>query len=161
MIIKYLFILLIQISTLSLSQTINIEGEQLNIGMDKSIALERMHDFLDQTELDSISDDFWLRDDDKIIGSIGFEDEKLSYVTTDWDEDIDYLDSIELFNTLFSVLKNTFGSEYEGDIILQLKEIQEPNLEKLVINMYSNDGRSVRINRKNISLDIQQTAQKF
>ena len=161
MIIKYLFILLIQISTLTLSQTINIEGTQLKIGMDKSIALGRMHDLLDQTEFDSISDNFWLRDDDKIIGSIGFEDEKLSYVTTDWDEDIDYLDSIELFNTLFSVLKNTFGSEYEGDIILQLKEIQEPNLEKLVINMYSNDGRSVRINRKNISLDIQQTAQKF
>ena len=161
MIIKYFFILLIQFSTLTLSQTINIEGTQLKIGMDKSIALGRMHDFLDQTEFDSISDNFWLRDDDKIIGSIGFEDEKLSYVTTDWDEDIDYLDSIELFNTLFSVLKNTFGSEYEGDIILQLKEIQEPNLEKLVINMYSNDGRSVRINRKNISLDIQQTAQKF
>ena len=161
MIVKYLFILLIQISTLTLSQTINIEGTQLKIGMDKSIALGRMHGFLDQTEFDSISDNFWLREDDKIIGSIGFEDEKLSYVTTDWDEDIDYLDSIELFNTLFSVLKNTFGSEYEGDIILQLKEIQEPNLEKLVINMYSNDGRSVRINRKNISLDIQQTAQKF
>ena len=161
MIVKYLFILLIQISTLTLSQTINIEGTQLKIGMDKSIVLGRMHGFLDQTEFDSISDNFWLRDDDKIIGSIGFEDEKLSYVTTDWDEDIDYLDSIELFNTLFSVLKNTFGSEYEGDIILQLKEIQEPNLEKLVINMYSNDGRSVRINRKNISLDIQQTAQKF
>ena len=161
MIVKYLFILLIQIYTLTLSQTINIEGTQLKIGMDKSIALGRMHDFLDQIEFDSISDNFWLRDDDKIIGSIGFEDEKLSYVTTDWDEDIDYLDSIELFNTLFSVLKNTFGSEYEGDIILQLKEIQEPNLEKLVINMYSNDGRSVRINRKNISLDIQQTAQKF
>ena len=161
MIVKYLLILLIQISTLTLSQTINIEGTELKIGMDKSNALGRMHDFLDQTEFDSISDNFWLRDDDKIIGSIGFEDEKLSYVTTDWDEDIDYLDSIELFNTLFSVLKNTFGSEYEGDIILQLKEIQEPNLEKLVINMYSNDGRSVRINRKNISLDIQQTAQKF
>jgi len=161
MIIKYLFILLIQISTLTLSQTINIEGTQLKIGMDKSIALDRMHDFLDQTERGSISNNFWLRDDDKIIGSMGFEDEKLSYVTTDWDEDIDYLDSIELFNTLFSVLKNTFGSEYEGDIILQLKEIQEPNLEKLVINMYSNDGRSVRINRKNISLDIQQTAQKY
>ena len=161
MIIKYLFILLIQIFTLTLSQTINIEGTQLKIGMDKRFALERMHDFLDQTEQDSIRDNFWLRDDDKIIGSMGFENEKLSYVTTDWDEDIDYLDSIELFNTLFSVLKNTFGSEYEGDIILQLKEIQEPNLEKLVINMYSNDGRSVRINRKNISLDIQQTAQKF
>jgi len=161
MIIKYLFILLIQIFTLTSSQTINIEGTQLKIGMDKRFALERMHDFLDQTEQDSIRDNFWLRDDDKIIGSMGFEDEKLSYVTTDWDEDIDYLDSIELFNTLFSVLKNTFGSEYEGDIILQLKEIQEPNLEKLVINMYSNDGRSVRINRKNISLDIQQTAQKF
>jgi len=161
MIVKYLFILLIQIFTLTLSQTINIEGTQLKIGMDKRFALERMHDFLDQTEQDSIRDNFWLRDDDKIIGSMGFEDEKLSYVTTDWDENIDYLDSIELFNTLFSVLKNTFGSEYEGDIILQLKEIQEPNLEKLVINMYSNDGRSVRINRKNISLDIQQTAQKF
>ena len=161
MIVKYLFIFLIQIYTLTLSQTINIEGTQLKIGMDKSIALGRMHGFLDQTEFDSISDNFWLRDDDKIIGSIGFEDEKLSYVTTDWDEDIDYLDSIELFNTLFSVLKNTFGSDYEGDIVLQLKEIQEPNLEKLVINMYSNDGRSVRINRKNISLDIQQTAQKF
>jgi len=161
MIIKYLFILLIQIFTLTLSQTINIEGTQLKIGMDKRFALERMHDFLDQTEQDSMRDNFWLRDDDKIIGSMGFEDGKLSYVTTDWDEDIDYLDSIELFNTLFSVLKNTFGSEYEGDIILQLKEIQEPNLEKLVINMYSNDGRSVRINRKNISLDIQQTAQKF
>jgi len=161
MIIKYLFILLIQIFTLTLSQTINIEGTQLKIGMDKRFVLERMHDFLDQTEQDSIRDNFWLRDDGKIIGSMGFEDEKLSYVTTDWDEDIDYLDSIELFNTLFSVLKNTFGSEYEGDIILQLKEIQEPNLEKLVINMYSNDGRSVRINRKNISLDIQQTAQKF
>ncbi|MBE76958.1 MAG: hypothetical protein CMG41_04385 [Candidatus Marinimicrobia bacterium] len=161
MIIKYLFILLIQIFTLTLSQTINIEGTQLKIGMDKRFALERMHDFLDQTDQESIRDNFWLRDDDKIIGSMGFENEKLSYVTTDWDEDIDYLDSIELFNTLFSVLKNTFGSEYEGDIILQLKEIQEPNLEKLVINMYSNDGRSVRINRKNISLDIQQTAQKF
>ena len=161
MIIKYLFILLIQIFTLTLSQTINIEGTQLKIGMDKKFALERMHDFLDQTDQESIRDNFWLRDDDKIIGSMGFEDEKLSYVTTDWDEDIDYLDSIELFNTLFSVLKNTFGSEYEGDIILQLKEIQEPNLEKLVINMYSYDGRSVRINRKNISLDIQQTAQKF
>ena len=161
MIIKYLFILLIQIFTLTLSQTINIEGTQLKIGMDKRFALERMHDFLDQTEQDSMRDNFWLRDDDKIIGSMGFEDGKLSYVTTDWDEDIDYLDSIELFNTLFSVLKNTFGSEYEGDIILQLKEIQEPNLDKLVINMYSNDGRSVRINRKNISLDIQQTAQKF
>ena len=161
MINKHLFILLVNLFVLAYPQTINIEGKKLNIGMDKSIALERMHDFLDQTERDSISDNFWLREDDKIIGSMGFEDGKLSYVTTDWDEDIDYLDSIELFNTLFSVLKNTFGSEYEGDIILQLKEIQEPNLEKLVINMYSNDGRSVRINRKNISLDIQQTAQKF
>ena len=161
MIIKFLVVLLIQISTLILSQTINIEGTLLKIGMDKSVALDMMHNFLDQMEQDSSSDNFWLRDNGKIIGSIGFEDKKLSYVTTDWDEDIDYLDSIELFNTLFSVLKNTFGAEYEGDIILQLKEIQEPNLEKLVINMYSNDGRSVRINRKNISLDIQQAAQKF
>ena len=161
MIIKILVVLLIQISTLILSQTINIEGTLLKIGMDKSVALDMMHNFLDQMEQDSSSDNFWLRDNGKIIGSIGFEDKKLSYVTTDWDEDINYLDSIELFNTLFSVLKNTFGAEYEGDIILQLKEIREPDFEKLVINMYSNDGRSVRINRKNISLDIQQAAQKF
>ena len=92
---------------------------------------------------------------------IGFQDEKLSYVTTDWDKNIDYLDSIELFNVLFSVLKNTFGSDHSGDIVLELKEVQEENLENLVINMYSKDGRSVRINRNNISLDIRQAAQKL
>ena len=33
---------------------------------------------------------------------MGFQKEELSYVTTDWDKNIDYLDSIELFNILFS-----------------------------------------------------------
>ena len=120
-----------------------------------------MYEFLDQKDHDSSDNDFWLQSDDKIMGTMGFKDDKLNYVTTDWDKNIDYLDSIELFNTLFSVLKNTFGPNYGGDIILELKEVQDTNLEKLVINMYSKDGRSVRINRNNINLDIRQAAQKL
>lgn len=161
MINKHLFILLVNLFVLAYPQTINIEGKKLNIGMDKSIALDIMHEFLDQKDHDSSDNDFWLQSDDKIIGTMGFKDDKLNYVTTDWDKNIDYLDSIELFNTLFSVLKNTFGPNYGGDIILELKEVQETNLEKLVINMYSKDGRSVRINRNNINLDIRQAAQKL
>ena len=161
MINKHLFILLVNLFVLAYPQKINIEGKKLNIGMDKSIALDIMHEFLDQKDHDFSADDFWLQSDDKIIGTMGFKDDKLNYVTTDWDKNIDYLDSIELFNTLFSVLKNTFGPDYDGDIILELKEVQETNLEKLVINMYSKDGRSVRINRNNINLDIRQVAQKF
>ena len=92
---------------------------------------------------------------------MGFHEEALSYATTYWDRNIDYLDSIELFNILFSVLKNTFGSDHSEDIVLELKEVQEENLEHLIINMYSKDGRSVRINRNNISLDIRQAAQKL
>ena len=158
---KYIIIFLMNFFVLTFSQTINIEGKQLNIGMEKSITLDIMHEYLGQENYDSSHNDFWLQIDDVIIGSMGFKDGKLNYVTIDWDKNIDYLDSIELFNTLFSVLKNTFGSDYDGDVILQLKEIQEPNLERLVINMYSNDGRSVRINRNNISLDIRQVAQKL
>ena len=161
MINKHLFILLVNLFVLAYPQTINIEGKKLNIGMDKSIALDIMHEFLDQKDHDFSADDFWIQSDDKIIGTMGFKDDKLNYVTTDWDKNIDYLDSIELFNTLFSVLKNTFGPNYGGDIILELKEVQDTNLEKLVINMYSKDGRSVRINRKNINLDIRQAAQKL
>ena len=161
MINKHLFILLVDLFVLAYPQTINIEGKKLNIGMDKSIALDIMYEFFDQKDHDSSDNDFWLQRDDKIIGTMGFKDDKLNYVTTDWDKNIDYLDSIELFNTLFSVLKNTFGPNYGGDIILELKEVQDTNLEKLVINMYSKDGRSVRINRKNINLDIRQAAQKL
>ena len=161
MINKHLWILVVNLFVLAYPQTINIEGKKLNIGMDKSIALDIMHEFLDQKDHDSSSDDFWLHSDDKIIGTMGFKENKLNYVTTDWDKNIDYLDSIELFNTLFSVLKNTFGPNYGGDIILELKEVQDTNLEKLVINMYSIDGRSVRINRNNINLDIRQAAQKL
>ena len=161
MINKHMFFLLINVFVFSYAQTIKIEGKQLIIGMEKSEALDIMHEFLGHVDYDSLSDNFWLKSENGIIGTMGFQDEKLSYVTTDWDKNIDYLDSIELFNVLFSVLKNTFGSDHSGDIVLELKEVQEENLENLVINMYSKDGRSVRINRNNISLDIRQAAQKL
>jgi len=156
-----MFFLLINVFVFSYAQTIKIEGKQLVIGMEKSEALNIMHEFLGHADHDSLSDNFWLKSENEIIGTMGFQDEKLSYVTTDWDKNIDYLDSIQLFNILFSVLKNTFGSDHSGDIVLELKEVQEENLENLVINMYSKDGRSVRINRNNISLDIRQAAQKL
>ena len=158
---KHMFFLLINVFVFSYAQTIKIEGKQLVIGMEKSEALNIMHEFLGHADHDSLSDNFWLKSENEIIGTMGFQDEKLSYVTTDWDKNIDYLDSIQLFNILFSVLKNTFGSDHRGDIVLELKEVQEENLENLVINMYSKDGRSVRINRNNISLDIRQAAQKL
>ena len=158
---KHMFFLLINVFVFSYAQTIKIEGKQLVIGMEKSEALNIMHEFLGHSDHDSLSDNFWLKSENEIIGTMGFQDEKLSYVTTDWDKNIDYLDSIQLFNILFSVLKNTFGSDHSGDIVLELKEVQEENLENLVINMYSKDGRSVRINRNNISLDIRQAAQKL
>jgi hypothetical protein len=158
---KHMFFLLINVFVFSYAQTIKIEGKQLVIGMEKSEALNIMHEFLGHADHDSLSDNFWLKSENEIIGTMGFQDEKLSYVTTDWDKNIDYLDSIQLFNILFSVLKNTFGSDHSGDIVLELKEVQEENLENLVINMYSKDGRSVRINRNNISLDIRQAAQKL
>jgi len=161
MINKHMFFLLIYVFVFSYAQTIKIEGKQLVIGMEKREALNIMHEFLGHVDYDSLSDNFWLKSENEIIGTMGFQDEKLSYVTTDWDKNIDYLDSIELFNVLFSVLKNTFGSDHSGDIVLELKEVQEENLENLVINMYSKDGRSVRINRNNISLDIRQAAQKL
>ena len=161
MINKHMFFLLINVFVFSYAQTIKIEGKQLIIGMEKSEALNIMHEFLVHVDHDSLSDNFWLKSENEIIGTMGFQDEKLSYVTTDWDKNIDYLDSIELFNVLFSVLKNTVGSDHSGDIVLELKEVQEDNLENLVINMYSKDGRSVRINRNNISLDIRQAAQKL
>ena len=158
---KHMFFLLINVFVFSYAQTIKIEGKQLVIGMEKSEALDIMHEFLGHVDYDSLSDNFWLKSENEIIGTMGFQDEKLRYVTTDWDKNIDYLDSIQLFNILFSVLKNTFGSDHSGDIVLELKEVQEENLENLVINMYSKDGRSVRINRNNISLDIRQAAQKL
>ena len=42
MINKHLFILLVNLFVLAYPQTINIEGKKLNIGMDKSIALDIM-----------------------------------------------------------------------------------------------------------------------
>ena len=159
MLYKHLFFLLIHVFVHS--QTISIKGKQLVIGMEKSEALDIMHEFLGHADYDSLSDNFWLKSENEIIGTMGFQDEALTYATNYWDRNIDYLDSIELFNILFSVLKSTFGSDHSGDIVLELKEVQEENLENLVINIYSKDGRSVLINRNNISLDIRQAAQKL
>ena len=63
--------------------------------------------------------------------------------------------------SLYKVLKSTFGTQYDGDIILELEEINEPNLQKFGISIHSQDGRSVRIKRENISLEIKQIAQKL
>lgn len=157
----HILIILIQLSSFAFSQTINIASSALTIGMEKEEALKKMNEFIDQSAIGSGLENFWLINDNQVVGSIGFEDEKLSYVTTNWDDEIDYLDSINMFNTLFKVLKSTFGSNYEGDIILQLEEIKGPNSEKLGISIQSEDGRSVRIRRENISLNIQQIAKKL
>ena len=129
--------------------------------MDKKKALELLKNHIDLSNENVERENFWIRNNNQIIGSIGFIDEKLSYVTTNWDSELEYLDSIEMFNTLYDVLKNTFGSNYEGKIILKLEEVNEPNLDKIGISIHSNDGKSVTIHRKNISLDIKQIAQKL
>ena len=159
MLSKHVFFLLIHVFVFVHSQTINIKGKQLVIGMEKSEALDIMHEFLGHGDYDSLSDNL-AKKKMKSLEPWAFK-KRSWYVTTDWDKNIDYSDSIELFNILFSVLKNTFGSDRSGDIVLELKEVQEENLEHLIINIYSKDGRSVQINRKNISLDIRQAAQKL
>ena len=161
MIKKSIFIFLIQFLTLVYCQAISIGGQTLNIGMDKKEALDLMHNFLEPYDLKTEKENFWLKNSDQIIGAMGFEGERLSYVTTNWDDEIDYLNSIEMFNTLYKVLKSTFGTQYDGDIILELEEINEENLQKFGINIHSQDGRSVRIKRENISLEIKQIAQKL
>ncbi len=161
MIKKSIFIFLIQFLTLVYCQSISIGGQTLNIGMEKKEALHLMHNFLEPYNLKTGKENFWLKNNNQIVGAMGFEDERLSYVTTNWDDEIDYLSSIEMFNTLYKVLKSTFGAQYDGDIILELEEINEPNLQKFGISIHSQDGRSVRIKRENISLEIKQIAQKL
>ena len=161
MIKKSIFIFLIQFLTLVYCQSISIGGQTLNIGMEKKEALDLMHNFLEPYNLKTGKENFWLKNNNQIVGAMGFEDERLSYVTTNWDDEIDYLNSIEMFNTLYKVLKSTFGAQYDGDIILELEEINEPNLQKFGISIHSQDGRSVRIKRENISLEIKQIAQKL
>lgn len=161
MIKKSIFIFLIQFLTLVYCQSISIGGQTLNIGMEKKEALHLMHNFLEPYNLKTGKENFWLKNNNQIVGAMGFEDERLSYVTTNWDDEIDYLNSIEMFNTLYKVLKSTFGTQYDGDIILELEEINEPNLQKFGISIHSQDGRSVRIKRENISLEIKQIAQKL
>ena len=161
MIKKSIFIFLIQFLTLVYCQSISIGGQTLNIGMEKKEALHLMHNFLEPYNLKTGKENFWLKNNNQIVGAMGFEDERLSYVTTNWDDEIDYLSSIEMFNTLYKVLKSTFGAQYDGDIILELEEINEPSLQKFGISIHSQDGRSVRIKRENISLEIKQIAQKL
>ena len=76
---KHMFFLLINVLVFSYAQTIKIEGKQLVIGMEKSEALNIMHEFLGHADHDSLSDNFWLKSEDEIIGTMGFQDEKLSY----------------------------------------------------------------------------------
>ncbi len=161
MIKKSIFIFLIQFLTLVYCQSISIGGQTLNIGMEKKEALDLMHNFLEPYNLKTGKENFWLKNNNQIVGAMGFEDERLSYVTTNWDDEIDYLNSIEMFNTLYKVLKSTFGTQYDGDIILELEEINEPSFQKFGISIHSQDGRSVRIKRENISLEIKQIAQKL
>ena len=161
MIKKSIFIFLIQSLTLVYCQSISIGGQTLNIGMEKKEALHLMHNFLEPYNLKTGKENFWLKNNNQIVGAMGFEDERLSYVTTNWDDEIDYMNSIEMFNTLYKVLKSTFGAQYDGDIILELEEINEPSLQKFGISIHSQDGRSVRIKRENISLEIKQIAQKL
>ena len=161
MIKKSIFIFLIQFLTLVYSQAISVGGQTLNIGMDKKEALDLMHNFLEPYNLKTGKENFWLKNNNQIVGAMGFEDDRLSYVTTNWDDEIDYLNSIEMFNTLYKVLKSTFGANYDGDIILELEEINKPSHQKFGISIHSQDGRSVRIKRENISLEIKQIAQKL
>ena len=90
-------IILFHISAFTFSQTINIATNTLTIGMDKREALIKMNEFIDQSAIEPESENYWLINNNQIVGSIGFENEKLSYVTTDWDDEIDYLDSINMF----------------------------------------------------------------
>ena len=161
MIKKSIFIFLIQFQTLVYCQSISVGGQTLNIGMNKKEALNLMHNFLEPDNLNPGKENFWLKNNNQIVGAMGFEDDRLNYVTTNWDDEIDYLNSIEMFNTLYRVLKSTFGAQYDGDIILELEEINEPSLQKFGISIHSQDGRSVRIKRENISLEIKQIAQKL
>ena len=160
MINKNIFIIFIHLFSFSFSQSINVGSATLVIGMDKREALELLKNHIDLSNGSSKKENFWIKNKGQIIGSIGFEDEKLSYVTTNWDDELEYLDSIVMFNILYDVLKNTFGTNYEGDIFLKLEQINEPNLDKIEINIQSSDGKSVTINRKNISLGIRQIAHK-
>ena len=73
-----------------------------------------MKDFSGKDGFDGGQNDFWLIRDDAIIGSMGFKNAALDYVTTDWDKDIDYIDSIDLFDTIYSVV-SIFGTEFNED----------------------------------------------
>ena len=106
---RYIIILLLNIFSFSLSQSIIVEDKVLNIGMEKTHVLQLMQEYLDYDSFDKENNDFWLQNDRHIIGSIGFIDGELDYVTTELDNQLDYLDSIHLFNTLFAAIKTLLG----------------------------------------------------
>ena len=73
MLSKHVFFLLIYVFVFVHSQTIDIKGKQLVIGMGKSEALDIMHEFLGYGDYDSLSDNFWLKRENEIIGTMGFQ----------------------------------------------------------------------------------------
>ena len=133
------------------------------ISKDYSTRFNKVYNFCEKESVAFVS---YLIDKYKIKQNIPIKNFKVS-PDPSWiflnsaNDEIDYLDSINMFNTLFKALKSTFGSNYEGDIILHLEEINELNSEKLGISIQSSDGKSVSIKRENISLEIQQIAKKL
>ena len=89
MINKNIFIIFIQLLTFCFSQSINIGSKTLEIGMDKKEALEILKNHIDLSDEKKERENFWIRNNNQIIGSIGFTDQKLSYVTTDWDNELE------------------------------------------------------------------------
>ena len=61
MLYKHMFFLLIYVFVFAHSQTIKIKGKQLVIGMEKSEALDIMHEFIGHADYDSLSENFWLK----------------------------------------------------------------------------------------------------
>ena len=70
---KHVFFLLIHVFVFVHSQTINIKGKQLVIGMEKSEALDIMHEFLEHADYDSLSDNFWLKAKMKLLEPWAFK----------------------------------------------------------------------------------------
>ena len=85
---RYLVLLLFCLSLVR-SQSIIMEGRELILGMEKETVLTEMKDFSGKDGFDEGQNDFWLIRDGAIIGSMGFKNDALDYVTTDWDKDID------------------------------------------------------------------------
>ena len=73
MIKKSIFIFLIQSLTLVYCQAISIGGQTLNIGMEKKEALHLMHNFLEPYNLKTGKENFWLKNNNQIVGAMGLK----------------------------------------------------------------------------------------